>query len=166
MQALHTLIPCPLRAIPKPGRCPFTGIVTVSPDPLFLDMLETVSTLFEKSGVQLMVKTGPALLSLVREPPEGRDAYRIMITPGSVSLHAADAESMFHATQTLLQLVLSGDGTLPCMEIADRSAFPWRGCMLDCARHFHSVSFIKRLLDLMALHHLNIFHWHLTDDQG
>lgn len=165
-QPLHTLVPLPLRTIPKPGRRRFSGTITVAADPAFTAILETASVLFIGAGILLKPGTAPALLTLARETLEGRDAYRISITPDSVTLFAMDADGMFHATQTLLQLVLSEEGSLPCMEVEDRSAFPWRGCMLDCSRHFHTVSFIKHLLDLMALHHLNIFHWHLTDDQG
>lgn len=165
-ESFHTLVPHPLRITRKTGRCAFSGIIPVSADSAFADIVGTVSTLFSRTGIHLQPGTPPALLSLVRESLDGNDAYRISISPDSVKLSAADADGMFHATQTLLQLVLSEEGSIPCMEIEDRSAFPWRGCMLDCSRHFHTVFFIKRLLDLMALHHLNIFHWHLTDDQG
>jgi hexosaminidase len=55
---------------------------------------------------------------------------------------------------------------IPCVTIEDKPRFPWRGLMLDVSRHFFNKEEVKRLLDAMALHKLNTFHWHLTDDQG
>jgi hexosaminidase len=55
---------------------------------------------------------------------------------------------------------------IPCADIADYPRFSWRGLMLDTSRHWYTPAFIKKLIDLLSLHHINIFHWHLTDDQG
>ena len=55
---------------------------------------------------------------------------------------------------------------VPCVQIKDWPRFKWRGLMLDVGRHFYSKSEVERILDAMALHKLNMFHWHLTDDQG
>ena len=77
--------------------------------------------------------------------------------------------------QTLLQLLPPPDGknwetdrtaTVPGLKILDEPRFSWRGMMLDVGRHFFEVKDIKQLLDLMAFHKLNSFHWHLTEDQG
>src|SRR5260221_253431 len=54
----------------------------------------------------------------------------------------------------------------PCVRIVDRPRFRWRGAMLDSARHFMPKAVVLKLIDLLALHKLNVFHWHLTDDQG
>ena len=56
--------------------------------------------------------------------------------------------------------------TMPCVEVEDVPRFGWRGAMLDVARHFMPKAFVLRFIDLLALHKLNVFHWHLTDDQG
>src|SRR5690606_1126843 len=56
--------------------------------------------------------------------------------------------------------------TIRGIEIEDRPRFPWRGLMLDSSRHFWPIAFVKRFVDLLALHRMNTFHWHLTDDQG
>src|SRR5258706_16460956 len=56
--------------------------------------------------------------------------------------------------------------TIPTQVIRDAPAYPWRGLMLDSARHYQSVAFIRSMIDTMALHKLNVLHWHLTDDQG
>jgi hexosaminidase len=77
---------------------------------------------------------------------------------------------MYHGLQTLRQLCLSEyqDGVLrlPCAEIRDYPRFPWRGFMLDTSRHYYAPGFIKKIIDILSLHHLSVFHWHLTDDQG
>jgi hexosaminidase len=106
----------------------------------------------------------------------GNEGYRMIVSDTSVVIHASHPAGAFYGAQTLLQLlppgVISGklpqrpSWSVPCVEIEDRPRFPWRGFMLDVSRHFFSVSEIERLLDLMALHKLNTFHWHLTDDQG
>ena len=73
--------------------------------------------------------------------------------------------------QTLLQLAFPDNGRtsaapLPCLNIEDAPTYGWRGMHLDCSRHFFDLTFIKRYIDLLALHKMNRFHWHLCDDQG
>jgi hexosaminidase len=98
------------------------------------------------------------------------EAYKLTISEKNITLEAANHAGMFNGEQTLRQLVLSefhnGLLTLPCAEITDYPRFSWRGFMLDCSRYFYSIQFIKKLLDVLSLHHINRFHWHLTDDQG
>ncbi|MHC9084148.1 family 20 glycosylhydrolase [Luteimonas sp. RIT-PG2_3] len=98
--------------------------------------------------------------------PEG---YTLDITPTGVDVRASDERGLFYGAVTLWQLLSQADGAvvqLPALKIDDAPRFGWRGFMLDSARHFQSVEEIKQLLDTMALHKLNVFHWHLTDDQG
>ena len=100
-------------------------------------------------------------------PPEG---YRLSVTTGGVSIASADAAGAFYARQTLKQLAEGGatgmPAALPCVEIADSPAYRWRGVHLDEVRHFFGKENVKRIFDLMAYHKLNVFHWHLTDDEG
>lgn len=99
----------------------------------------------------------------------GTEGYRLTITPAAVTIEAAGQPGVFYAMQTLLQAVTTdakGAKALPAMQIEDQPRFGWRGLMLDPARHFTTVAEVKRTLDLMAMHKLNIMHWHLTDDQG
>ncbi len=99
--------------------------------------------------------------------PEG---YVLDIDADGVRARAADARGLFYAAVTLWQLAPargeSGPTVLPAGRITDAPRFGWRGLMLDSARHFQSIAEIKSLLDVMALHKFNTFHWHLTDDQG
>lgn len=95
--------------------------------------------------------------------------YQILITASKVVIDASSQSGFIHAAATLLQLVkrtCKGRYQLDCVLINDKPRFAYRGLMLDCARHFHSIASIKRLINQMAHFKLNYFHWHLTDDEG
>src|SRR6187402_1738561 len=98
-------------------------------------------------------------------PVEG---YRIEVDGKGVRLTASTEAGFSHATATLWQILAKGrkGATLPAIDIEDAPRFAWRGVMLDSARHFQSPNFIRRFIDWMALHKLNVLHWHLTDDQA
>lgn len=106
----------------------------------------------------------------------GPEGYRLIVESNGVSIIGQGAAGLFYGSQTLLQLfspeifsakpVSNSAWQIPCVRIEDSPRFPWRGFMLDASRHFFGKEEIKRVLDLMALHKLNMFHWHLTDDQG
>lgn len=94
--------------------------------------------------------------------------YRLTITPQQIIV-AGKGAGLFYGVQTLLQLIPldhSAAIKLPCAQIEDYPRFGYRGFMLDVCRHFFSVEFIKKTIDMMAYYKLNNFHWHLTDDQG
>lgn len=106
----------------------------------------------------------------------GREGYRLTSCAKGVSIVAATAQGVFYGIQSLRQLLpleieQLGVGavqelSVPALRITDRPRFGWRGAMLDVARHHLSLAEIKRFLDAMALHKLNVMHWHLVDDQG
>jgi hexosaminidase len=105
----------------------------------------------------------------------GDEGYTLTITPDQVSLAAPHPAGLFHAVQTLRQLlpasieadtVQPGPWTLPAVNVRDHPRFEWRGAMLDVARHFFGVEDIQRFIDRMAYYKLNRLHLHLTDDQG
>jgi hexosaminidase len=94
--------------------------------------------------------------------------YHISITPTSVTVIGKGA-GLFYGIQTLMQLMpteKAATAKLPCVEIDDYPRFAYRGLHLDVSRHFFSIAFLKKYIDLMAEYKLNTFHWHLTDDQG
>ena len=96
-----------------------------------------------------------------------REWYLLSVIPEKVSIEARAPAGLFYGVVTLLQLLDEfPDGEIPCVRIEDSPRFPWRGAHLDVCRHFFPVSFVKRFIDLLALHKLNRFHWHLTEDQG
>ncbi len=96
--------------------------------------------------------------------------YRLKISlDKGIEIEGNDAAGVFYGVQTLIQLLPTQAGILPRLpevEIEDYPRFEYRGMLLDVVRHFFPVDYIKRYIDFMALHKLNYFHWHLTDDQG
>jgi len=106
----------------------------------------------------------------------GEEDYALKVETNSVALSASTAKGEFYALQSLLQLLpteifssSAANGvkwSIPNCSIYDHPQFGYRGLMLDVSRHFFPVSFIKKFIDLLALHKMNTFHWHLTDDQG
>jgi hexosaminidase len=96
------------------------------------------------------------------------ESYTLEVTPTQVKLASPTTVGAMRGLETLLQL-LEGDGNgfyFPAVSITDRPRFPWRGLMLDSARHYMPMEVIKRTLDGMAAVKLNVLHWHLTEDQG
>ena len=106
----------------------------------------------------------------------GAEGYELTVATNSVVIRAPASTGLFYGVQTLLQLLPAEvyaprpatgvPWTVPCVYIQDWPRFPWRGFMLDSVRHFFTKDEVKVLLDAMALHKLNIFHWHLDDDSG
>jgi len=94
----------------------------------------------------------------------GNEGYELQVTPTRITVRAPEPAGLFYGSQTLDQLLASRP--IPALRMVDRPRFRWRGLMLDEARHFFGKKFVKRVIDLLALHKLNIFHWHLCDDQG
>ena len=94
------------------------------------------------------------------------EGYFLKVEKDRVLLRGNGEKGLFYAVQTLKQLLFQGEGILPEMEITDSPRFASRGFMLDCSRHFFTVDAVKQFIDMMALHKLNEFHWHLSDDQG
>ncbi|MBL8965608.1 MAG: family 20 glycosylhydrolase, partial [Spirochaetaceae bacterium] len=96
----------------------------------------------------------------------GAEEYRLETGDAGARIAAGGAAGIVRGAATLRELVLSGGSLQDGLVVTDGPRFPWRGFMLDCARNFFRVEFIERLIDLAALHKLNVFHWHLTDDQA
>lgn len=99
------------------------------------------------------------------------EAYEISVTASGIEVIGATEAGLFYGQQTLQKAMLgqvaTGDTvTMPLVQIHDSPEFSYRGVHLDCSRHFFSTDFIKRYIDIMALHGCNVLHWHLTDDQG
>jgi hexosaminidase len=96
------------------------------------------------------------------------ESYQLDVLPAGATLKAATMAGALHGLETFLQLIQPGpDGfQAPAVHIADQPRFAWRGLMLDCSRHFLPLPVIERNLDAMAAVKLNVFHWHLSDDQG
>jgi len=105
----------------------------------------------------------------------GNEGYELTVNKDGIIIKAKYANGYFYAIQTLRQLMPKGFNKadaqfsklrVPAVSIVDKPRFKWRGMNFDCCRHFMSKEFVKRYIDLLAYHKMNIFHWHLTEDQG
>jgi len=105
------------------------------------------------------------------------DAYSLTINGNGIDVIGNSPRALFYGVQTILQLlppqIYSADQVLeakdllvPCLRIEDEPRYEWRGMHLDVGRHLYPVEFIKKYIDLIAMHKMNVFHWHLTEDQG
>lgn len=97
---------------------------------------------------------------------KNNEGYSLIVKENTVKLTASSEEGLFYGVQTLKQLLIQGDFSLPEILIEDEPRFPSRGFMLDCGRYFFTKEAVMHFLDMMALHKLNEFHWHLSEDQG
>jgi hexosaminidase len=118
-------------------------------------------------GLELKKGSGRGSVKLVYDSAAGEESYRMEVTPADIVITGGHA-GIFYGLQTLRQLVRNDGGrvTVPCVEISDSPRFEYRGLLLDVARYFYSVEYVKEFIDLMSQFKLNRFHWHLTNDQG
>lgn len=183
--AIPEIIPLPNRAAPSEGSFelrPSTHIAVTGGEEAgrtarwLADLLRRTRDLNLRIGnAQSLPSSNIVLLELAA--PQGAPApesYRLAVSPERIVVSANDAAGLFYGAVSLWQLASANaaDGaptspiSIPAFNIDDAPRFPWRGLMLDSARHYQPPEFIKQLIDLMALHKLNVLHWHLTDDQG
>jgi hexosaminidase len=127
-----------------------------------------------RSTIDHPAPTNPSLLINVTAPGEPvqtldeDESYELRVTSQGATLTAANDLGAIHGLETLLQLATTEQGAcvLPVVTIRDVPRFRWRGFMLDVSRHFEPVAAVERTLDGMAAAKLNVFHWHLSDDQS
>ncbi|MFD6416558.1 beta-N-acetylhexosaminidase [Streptomyces sp. NPDC060194] len=158
------LVPLPDRVHALPGRFPLrdgTGLrVGPGAEP-------AAALLAAVTGLRLpAAKDGPFVLAL--DPALsglGEEGYGLTVGPDGAALRAGRLAGLLRGVQTVRQL-LDEEGHLPGTQITDIPRYAWRGAMLDVARHFQPVEYLKRYVDLLAFHKMNVFHLHLTDDQG
>lgn len=119
---------------------------------------------------------GDIILSIDTKKQWKPEEYNLTVTKKKVAITAGSSAGLFRGIQTLRQLLPADiesavrvqpvNWTIPCVAINDYPRFAWRGMHLDVSRHFFDVNFVKRYIDLIAMHKMNVFHWHLVDDQG
>lgn len=172
------LVPKPAKLTAASGVFRMTSQTAITPGPgaevearTLVGGLQTLTAL--KLRLTKGTQTDCVALELDRslESDCGAEGYRLSVTPARVLIRAAAPAGLFYGGVTLRQLLPSEvaptDGwQVPCVEIEDSPRFPWRGLLLDTARHFMPPEFVKKLVDVMALHKMNTLQLHLTDDQG
>jgi hexosaminidase len=174
---MHSLIPKPASIVPASGTFALsnaTRIVLPNSDAELLLLGQQLSDFIQQhTTLQVKVATQEGLsgnihFHLQDDKSFGEEGYELSITADAIDLKAAYATGLFYGIQTLQQIITAQRTTrnLPALSIADSPRFPWRGAMLDVARHFFSVEDIKRYIDLIAHYKMNRLHLHLSDDQG
>lgn len=95
------------------------------------------------------------------------EGFRITITPSGIVVAGKTHAGVFYGIQALRKIIgVDSEKPIPCGVVSDTPRFPYRGAHIDCSRHFFPVEFMKKYIDMIALHGVNKLHWHLTDDQG
>ncbi|MCU0374537.1 MAG: family 20 glycosylhydrolase [Chitinophagaceae bacterium] len=173
----HTIIPRPVEYFPGNGQFLLSGSTRVvftegSSSPLS-QTVDWFKARLSKAGIEKEQSAGNTIqLTLLpgSHNLHSNEGYRLSISDNIIKIEAKQPAGIFYAMQTLLQMVPvhnpSGVAVLQGCSIMDYPQFKWRGLMLDVSRHFFTVAEVKQYLDLMAACKLNVFHWHLTDDNG
>ena len=176
------LVPIPAKATPRAGTFSLSGSTQIEAADALRSYAERLrDALRPATGLPLPIVTrasGPRI-ALGLDDRLGRlgdEGYRLTVSVDAVGITAARPAGISHGTQTLRQLlpaaifrraVVAGvSWDVPGVEIEDAPRFAWRGSHLDVGRHFMPKMTILKHIDLLALHKLNVFHWHLTEDQG
>jgi hexosaminidase len=180
---LDGLVPIPVRLLSREGSFRIDSDTIIAADELAM-----------ARGRQLSEMLAPAIgrrLSVAAPTPQdgcialsidaslanlGDEGYRISVTPRRAEVIARTSRGVFWGMQTLRQLLpdeifsnSKADGVswdIPAVDIEDRPRFAWRGMHLDCCRHFMPIEFLYKWVDLLSMHKIGVFHWHLTEDQG
>jgi hexosaminidase len=190
-RSIPMIIPQPAQMELAPGEFSMTAAtaIVVEPGPAGVrgvgDYLAVC--LRQATGLDLAVRDAAGgetpvnaiLLTTAGAPAElGDEGYELVVKPEGVLLRAPRPAGLARGVQTLRQLLPpdcektggratgAAAGRVPCLRISDRPRYRWRGLLLDCGRHFMTKEFVKRYIDLLAYHKLNVLHWHLTEDQG
>lgn len=184
----YNLIPFPARFTGLPGRFTVTAatrILVAAKDPAQATAAQLLASQLKlTSGLPVAVAPlTPALAKgkniIFEKHTAGRcgaEGYTLRVTPEGVRLGAETPKGYFYGVQTLMQLLPpdiygttraeSANWSMPACDLLDRPRYAYRGLMLDVSRHFMPATFVKTFIDLLAMHKMNTFHWHLTDDQG
>ncbi|WP_394436354.1 beta-N-acetylhexosaminidase [Streptomyces sp. SGAir0957] len=174
-----SLLPLPTQLSHRPGRFTIGPGTTLRVSPGAEPAAALLRTLLAPATGLPLAAAADGSFVLALDPQLGglgEEGYGLTVAPDAVLLRAAHLTGLLRGIQTVRQLLpakaLWGTAQpgvawhLPCVEITDVPLHPWRGFMLDVARHFQPVSYLRRCVDLLALHKLNVLHLHLTDDQG
>ncbi len=159
-----------------------TSIITDTNDPELSRLAITLSGRLNSAAsldIQIEGKSdtrNSIILELLDKEDLGDEGYTLVVERKNIKLQAYKPAGLFYGIQTILQLlpeeIFSDEKAdniewkIPCIEITDKPRFSWRGMHLDVSRHFFPVKFIKKYIDIIALHKMNLFHWHMTDDNG
>lgn len=172
------VIPCPASVVVSEGKLSVAGARCKTDSRLGKTAVAAVKDFEENLFRASTVKKGKSglVVSFEMASEMSDEEYSISVSEKAVVVKASSLKGVLYAIETMKQMlpvaIYTGapapkeDWSLPCVEIKDKPRFAYRGLLLDVSRHFFDVEQVKKYMDFMALHKLNTFHWHLTDDQG
>ncbi len=173
-----SVVPRPLTHEPAAGVFVLDAATKVGAPPEFAAAAQWLTaTIGAATGLPLRsAHPARASIAFTHDPAIPVEGYRLAVATDHIEVAASDDAGAFYAAQTLRQLVgpaafraapiTGGPWEVPAGVVTDAPRFPWRGCLLDVARHFQPKGAVLRFVDLLAAHKLNVLHLHLTDDQG
>lgn len=181
-----SIIPEPVEMVKNPGTFILPQLIIIETQSLLpikntTDILE--QRLKNATGYQVFIKNEPTssatiklIINKISNKTIGKEGYQLTSTPENITIQANEPAGLFYGVQTFLQLLpkeIESDQIrkdvkwqLPCLVITDYPRFGWRGLMFDASRHFFTKKEVKDFIDQMARYKFNLFHWHLTDDEG
>ena len=157
------ILPSPQQFELKEGKFLFDASTGVFADSVFFEQIP-----YLKSISSQPLNGESTTIALLYEGAFSDEEYILDINEDTIAISATTSEGIIRGIQTLRQLLplQKKSAYIPALSIHDYPRFSWRGMLLDCSRHFMQKDFVKRYIDLLALHKMNVLHWHLTEDQG
>ncbi|MCQ0111846.1 beta-N-acetylhexosaminidase [Zhouia amylolytica] len=174
----YQIIPKPVSVTQKDGRFLVDKTIIMGDEALrneaeYLSQLLTIASGKKVSYAPGGTRLGSVIHLGIDESIEGEEGYTLKVTNKEIIISGKTSKGVFYGIQTLRQLLPANSEkqsvaelTIPAVEIHDNPNYQYRGMHLDVARHFFPADFIKKYIDLLAMHKMNTFHWHLTEDQG
>lgn len=182
----YNIIPKPLKVIEQPGDFRInskTILAVTTKDSAFIEVVNNFAKQIKiTAGIKLHLLLSPSKLPeknvIIFSKAEDMniEAYQLQVSMKRIKVTASKPNGLFYGVQSICQLLPAEiygatkaknvSWTVPCCNIQDEPQFSYRGLMLDVGRYFMPKEFVMKLIDLMSMHKQNMFHWHLTDDQG
>lgn len=179
----YNIVPKPNQILPQEGRFELNNkvcLVVLSDAPEVKSIADSLAEQLKlTAGISLKEAEsadGKTAISFVVQEGMPKEGYKLSVTPSLITLTASQPNGFFYGVQTLYQLLppaiygkqldKKADWSVPAVEIEDSPRFVHRGLMLDVCRHYVPIDYIYKFIDLLAMNKMNVFHWHLTDDQG
>ncbi len=177
MAAECVIVPRPVSFEPQKGKVTLDSksVVYVADKSLVRPATLFCSYVAAEKGLQLSVVEGTApskgAIALSIDKSLAQEEYLLDVTKKGIVVKGGSEKAVFYGLQSLRQVVFLAKGnakkvSVDCMTVKDKPHFSYRGGMLDVCRHFFNVEEVKKYIDILALHKINRFHWHLTEDQG
>ena len=180
----YNLVPLPNQMTPQQGRFELNKkvkVITAGCTPEVQNIADSlIGRLATTSGLSLeridKEHTGNPSITFITQEGMPQEGYKLSVTPTNITITASQPNGFFYGVQTLYQLLppavygkernKRADWSIPAVEIEDAPRFAYRGMMLDVCRNFSPIEYVYKFIDMLAMHKMNTFHWHLTDDQG